>query len=554
MKTCSLLSEYLKSQYFDNIVLTSKALENIKHNANSGLVEIVTFVKEYAKRPYPTNALVAPAVYRNGVAYVANDNILSLNETLRYNIKEFIKANNLTEGIAYSNVIDYTNLEFEILSLDDEYAKVRAKLAITFHSREKLEIISDVFRLKTAIIDITTLRNLNDTLIELTRDFQDIIYSVVKDYPIVNCYYLQSHDDTLTKSQYSSPYVLEENCELTNEYLVSNHESGINIDIIHYNNGEISEAYGISLDRIQFIIDNETEMLKECTKKIIADKSERFKAASRIVKLLEEDFEVCEEMYLSPGLDKRCKIVAGSSEISTDVYFDISRVASREIEINSVVSVRRYGEEPIEAFKQTDKIKLKELDKNYYLDLLYKIRDQIEEIIDAEMSMAEHQACIEFSEIYKFYIQNSNIPVSECHLEINNALDLVSIGTKLSKLVIIGAKIKKFNDNITLAVAADKLYVFCNSDTEMHIRLTAHAAVVDNINYKELDRDSSARVIVPVMKSALLLAAGYDYSSIQKKPNKIDVNIITNGNGGLIVHVNKLRRWTRDECCGDIKL
>lgn len=554
MKTCSLLADYLKSQYFDNIVITSKALENIKHDANSGLVEIVAFVKEYAKRPYPTNALVASAIYRNGVAYVANDNILSYNEKLRDNLKEFIKANNLTEGIAYSNVIDYTNLEFEMLSLDDESAKVRAKLVITFHSREKLELISDVFRLKTAIIDIASLRNLNDTLIELTRDFQDIIYSVARDYPIVNCYHLQSHDDTLTERQYGSPYILEENCELTSDYLVGNHASAINIDLIHINNGEISEAYGLSLDRIHFIINNETEMLKECTKQIIADKSESIAATNRIAKLLEEDFVEHEEMYLNPGLDKRCKIVAGSSEISTNIYFDISRMTNREIEINSIISLQRYGEEPIKAFKQTDKIKLDELDKNYYMDLLYKIRDQIDKIIGDEVSMAEHRACVEFSEMYKFYRQSSSISVSEFSIEINNSLDLVSIGSRLSKLAIMGAKIEKFNDNITLAVAADKLYVFCNSDTELHIRLTAHAAVVDSINYKELDSDNSARAIVPVIKSALFLAAGYDYSSIQKKPNEIKVNIITNGNGGLVAHVNKLRRWTHDEACGDIRL
>lgn len=554
MKTCSLLADYLKSQYFDNIVITSKALENIKHDANSGLVEIVAFVKEYAKRPYPTNALVASAIYRNGVAYVANDNILSLNETLRYNLKEFIKANNLTEGIAYSNVIDYTNLEFEILSLDDESAKVRAKLVITFHSREKLELISDVFRLKTAIIDITSLRELNNTMIELTRDFQDIIYSIARDYPIVNCYHLQSHDDTLTERQYDSPYILEENCELTSDYLVGNHASAINIDLIHYNNGETSEAYGLSLDRIHFIINNETDMLKECTKQIIADKSERLTATSRIAKILEEDFVEHEEMYLTPELDKRCKIVAGSSEISTNIYFDISHMINREIEINSIISLQRYGEEPIKAFKQTDKIKLDELDKNYYMDLLYKIRDQIDKIIGDEVSMAEHRACVEFSEMYKFYRQSSSISVSEFSIEINNSLDLVSIGSRLSKLAIMGAKIEKFNDNITLAVAADKLYVFCNSDTELNIRLTAHAAVVDSINYKELDSDSSARAIVPVIKSALFLAAGYDYSSIQKKPNEIKVNIITNCNGGLVAHVNKLRRWTHDEACGDIRL
>ena len=554
MKTCALLADYLKSQYFDNIVITSKALENIKHDANSGLVEIVAFVKEYAKRPYPTNAIVASAIYRNGVAYVANDNILSYNEKLRDNLKEFIKANNLTEGIAYSNVIDYTNLEFEILSLDDESAKVRAKLVITFHSREKLELISDVFRLKTAIIDITSLRNLNDTLIELTRDFQDIIYSVARDYPIVNCYHLQSHDDTLTERQYGSPYILEENCELTSDYLVGNHASAIDIDLIHTNNGEISEAYGISLDRIHFIINNDTEILKERTKQIISNKSESLAATNRIAKLLEEDFVEHEEMYLTPELDKRCKIVAGSSEISTNIYFDISHMTSREIEINSIISLQRYGEEPIKAFKQTDKIKLNELDKNYYMDLLCKIRDQIDKIINNETSMAEHRACIEFSEMYKFYRQSSSVSVSEFSIEINNSLDLVDIGSRLSKLVIMGAKIEKFNDNITLAVAADKLYVFCNSDTEMHIRLTAHAAAVDDINYKELDGDKSARVIVPVIKSALFLAAGYDYSSIQKKPNEIKVNIITNGNGGLVAHVNKLRRWTHDEPCGDIRI
>lgn len=554
MKTCSLLVDYLKSQYFDNIVITSKALENIKHDANSGLVEIVAFVKEYAKRPYPTNALVASAIYRNGVAYVANDNILSYNEKLRDNLREFIKANNLTEGIAYSNVIDYTNLEFEMLSLDDESAKVRAKLVITFHSREKLELVSDVFRLKTAIIDITSLRNLNDTLIELTRDFQDIIYSVAREYPIVNCYHLQSHDDTLAERQYDSPYILEENCELTSDYLVGNHASAINIDLIHINNGEISEAYGISLDRIHFIINNDTEMLKERTKQIIADKSESLAATNRIAKLLEEDFVEHEEMYLTPELDKRCKIVAGSSEISTNIYFDISHMINREIEINSIISLQRYGEEPIKAFEQTDKIKLNELDKNYYMDLLYKIEDQIDKIIDDEVSMAEHRACIEFSEMYKFYRQSSSVSVSEFSIEINNSLDLVDIGSRLSKLVIMGAKIEKFNDNITLAVAADKLYVFCNSDTEMHIRLTAHAAVVDEINYKELDSDKSARAIVPVIKSALFLAAGYDYSSIQKKPNEIKVNIITNGNGMLVAHVNKLRRWTHDEACGDIRI
>lgn len=552
MKTCSLLADYLKLHYFDNIVITSKALENIKHNANSGLVEIVTFVKEYARIGHKDSALVASAIYRNGVAYVADNTILSYG-IYRYDLKEFITTNNLAEGITNSSVIDYTNLEFEIISLDDDFAKVRAKLVITFHSSEKLELLSDVFRLKTAIIDITTLKKLNDTLIELTKDFQELVYSVVKDYPIVNCYYLQNRDDTITKSQYSSPYVLEENCELTNEYLVSNSATNVNMGLIHINNGDRSEVRSISIDRIYFKINEETELLKECTKRIIEDSTEEYEAMRRLVRLLEREFESYEEeVYLNPGLDKRCKIVAGSSEISMGICFDITSIANREIEITSIISIKRYGKESVEAFKQTDKINFKELDKEYYLDLLYKIIEQTEQIIDDEMSMAEHQACIEFSEMYKFYIQNSDIPVSKCNIEINNALDLVGIGTKLSKLVIMGAKTKKFNDNIALAVAADKLYVFCNSDTELHIRLTAHAEVAAGINYKELDIDSSARAIVPVIKSALMFAAGYTYLYFHTQPNKIDVNTITNG--GLVVHVNELQRWTGDKCCGDIKL
>lgn len=552
MKNCSLLADYLKLHYFDNIVITSKALENIKHDANSGLVEIVAFVKEHNKIGYKESALVASAIYRNGVAYVADNTVLSYG-VYRYDLKEFITTNNLAEGIAYSNVIDYTNLEFEILSLDDESAKVRAKLVITFHSSEKLELISDIFRLKTAIIDRTTLQKLNDTLIELTKDFQDLVYSVTKNYQIEKCYLVQDRDDTITKLQYKDPYILEENCDLTNEYLVSNSASTVNIGLIHTNNGDISEARGILIDRIYFKINEETVLLEECTKQIIENSTEEYEATRRLVKLLESDFESYEEeVYLNPRLDKRCKLVAGSSEISMDIHFDITSMANREIEITSTISVEKYGEDSVEAFKQTDKINFKELDKKYYINLLYKIIEQTEKIIDDEMSMAEHQACIEFSEMYKFYNQNSDIPVSEYNIEINNTLDLVGIGTKVSKLAIMGAKIKKFNDNITLAVAADKLYVFCNSDTELHIRLIAHAEVADSIKYKELDSDSSARAIVPVIKSALALAAGYTYLYFHTQPNKVALNIIANG--GIVVHVNKLRRWTRDECCGDIKL